>query len=246
MQTNNAMLGGRSAYSVQSAIATMNSIPKDYLSFPDALGNYVQYIYMTPMLVDIRFGRWDVILEQAKPGEAQVYSNILFHFGRGMAFAAKMKTEEAKNELRQLKDLMKEPGLAIPLSPFSAAIEGAIIAENLLAGTIALKEKNYESAIAAFTKAVATEENMVYNEPRDWMLNPKHYLGNAYIQAGKWKEAETTFQNDLKNNNDNGWALYGLYQALNGQNKKTEAGKIMQQFRKAFENSDITLSAAAF
>jgi hypothetical protein len=32
MQTNNAMLGGRSAYSVKSAMETVNSIPKDYLA----------------------------------------------------------------------------------------------------------------------------------------------------------------------------------------------------------------------
>ena len=55
---------------------------------------------------------------------------------------------------------------------------------------------------------------------RDWLLNPKHYLGNAYLKAGHWEKAKKVFQNDLKNNNENGWALFGLYQALTSGKKK--------------------------
>src|SRR5205814_3631640 len=58
MQTNHAMLAGRSAYSKLSAKQTVESIAKDYLSLPGALGNAMQYIYMTPTLVDVRFGNW--------------------------------------------------------------------------------------------------------------------------------------------------------------------------------------------
>ncbi|HEY6505162.1 MAG TPA: hypothetical protein VIZ28_14395, partial [Chitinophagaceae bacterium] len=96
MQTNNAMLAGRSAYSVTSAVETVNSIPKDYLSIPGALGNYIQYIYSTPVLVDIRFGRWNELLNRPKPDASQLYSNVLYHFGRGMALAQQSKFMEAR------------------------------------------------------------------------------------------------------------------------------------------------------
>lgn len=244
MQTNQAMLGGKAAYSVQSAVETVNSIPKDYLGIPGALGNYVQYISMTPVLVDIRFGRWNELQKMSKPDASQVYSTILYHFGKGMAAANLSDPAEAHKELAQMQELMKDSSLALPLSPFSAAIEGAIVAEGLLAGTIALKEKKYPEAITDFTKAVNTEEEMVYNEPRDWLLNPKQYLGNALVAAGKWKEAETVFRRDLKVNDENGWSLYGLYKSLLAQKKQAEAAKTLTRYKIAFAKADIKLSNA--
>ena len=246
MQTNHAMMGGNADYAVRSASETVNSIPKDYLNIAAPLGNYIQYIYMTPVLVHIRFGHWNELLSMPSPDKAQVYSTILYHFGRGMAFTHQSKPGEAKQELELLRQQMKDSSLFIPMTPFSAPIKGAIVAENLLAGSIALYEKKYTGAIAAFSKAVTTEENMVYDEPRDWMLNPKHFLGNAYLRAGKFIAARQVFQNDLKNNNENGWALFGLYKALLGEKKKVEALKVSDRFKKAFEQADISLQGPVF
>ena len=246
MKTNHAMLAGRSAYSSKSAQETMNSIPGDYLSIPGAMGNVVQYIYMTPILVNVRFGEWGRILEGPKPDSSLKYASVLYHFAMGMAKANKLRTIEANNELNLMRDLMKDSSLAIPFTPFSAAIEGAIVAENLLAGTIALKEKRINDAITAFSKAVAAEENMVYNEPRDWMLNPKHYLGNAYIKAGRFDDAIKILRNDLQNNSENGWALFGSWQALMAQKKNTEAAKMLVKYNTAFSKADIKLSGPVF
>jgi tetratricopeptide (TPR) repeat protein len=246
MQTNHAILAGRLTYSVQSAIETVNSIPKDYLSAPAAFGSAAQYIYMTPVFVDVRFGRWNELLKRPQPEASQVYANILYRFGKGMAYAHFNKIAEAETELTQIRELMKDSILFIPLSPFSAAIEGAVVAENILAGSIALNGKKYTDAISAFTKAVTTEENMVYNEPRDWLLNPKHYLGNAYLRAKEWVKAENTFKKDLLNNNENGWALTGLYKSLLGQKKATEASKVLVRLKKGFAQADIKIDSPVF
>jgi len=244
MQTNNAMLAGRSAYSVRSANETVASIPADYLVAPAPIGNAVQYIYMTPLLVDIRFGRWDELLNRPQPDTAQVYSNVLYHFGRGMAFSYKQNFISASKELDLMREFMKDSTLNIPLAPFSAVIEGAKVAEQLLLGVIHEQRKLIDGAIRHFQMADSIEINMVYNEPRDWILNPKHYLGNAYIKAGKWKEAENIFLKDLKYNNENGWALYGLYQSFMAQNKKNEAAKVLIRFKKAFDEADVNISGA--
>ncbi len=246
MQTNHAMLAGRSAYSSISAKETVKSIQTDYLSIPDALGNYVQYIYMTPVLVDIRFGNWNNLLSQAKPESTMTYANVLYHFGRGMAFAHQNNLINANNELAQLQELMKDSVLTIPLSPFSAAIDGAVIAENILIGSIALKQNKFSEAIAAFEKAVVTEENMVYNEPRDWLLNPKHYLGDAFIKAGRLTEAKDILQKDMENNKENGWALFGLWQILIKKKKIEEANNMIIRFRKSFDKADIKLYGPVF
>ena len=246
MQTNHAMLAGRSAFSSSSATETVNSIQQDYLSIPGALGNYVQYIYMTPVLVDVRFGNWSKLLLTPQPTHSQVYSNVLFHFGRGMALANQSRFAEARYDLEQMQQLEKDSSLAIPLTPFSPAIDGAVVAYNILSGTIALKEKQFQTAISFFKKAVLTEENMVYNEPRDWLLNPKHYLGDAYLKAGQYDIAIKILQQDLKNNKENGWALFGMWQALTAQNKTSEAAKILTRFKKSFDKSDTKLYGPVF
>lgn len=246
MKTNNSMMEGRSAYSVKSAIETVNSVPKDYLGIPGAMGNFIQYVYMTPTIIDVRFGRWDELLNSPKPDASMTYANILYHFGRGMALSARSKLPEAKTELASIQRLMNDSTLLIPFTPFSPAIDGAVIAENLLAGSIALNEKKYDAAISAFSKAVTTEEGMVYNEPRDWMLNPGPYLGNAYLQAGKFAEAEKAFLKDLGTNNENGWSLFGLYQSLLAQNKKADAEKTLALYKKAFARADVKLNSAVF
>lgn len=246
MQTNHAMLAGKMKYAVKSAEATANSIPKDYLTMEGALGSYIQYIYMTTVFVDVRFARWDALLAQTKPDEKQVYATILYHFGKGLAQANKKNLTTAKDELAQIKQLLKDSSLYLPFLPFSPSIEGAEIAARLLEGTIALKEKNYTTAIEHFSKASASEEQMVYNEPRDWILNPKHYLGNAYLENKQWKEAETAFRNDLTNNNNNIWALTGLYTSLLKQKKQTEAEKVLIKIKQTAAQTDVKISAAVF
>ncbi len=246
MQTNNAMLTGRSGFSLASAKETVKNIPSDYLFIPGALGNYIQYVHMTPTLVDVRFGNWNNLLTSAQPAATLIYANIIWHFGRGMALAQRSDLPGAKKELAMLQLLMKDSSLLLPLSPFSASIEGAIVAENILIGTIALKEKNFTEAIPAFEEAVVTEENMVYDEPRDWMLNPKHYLGNAYLKANRFNDAKEILQKDLLNNNENGWALFGLWQALSAEKKKTVANKMLLRFRKAFDKADVKLYGPVF
>ena len=119
-------------------------------------------------------------------------------------------------------------------------------AESILSGTIALNENRNADAITAFKKAVTTDENMVYNEPRDWVLNPKHYLGNAYLEKKDGLNAEKVFRKDLLNNNDNGWALYGLHKALLLQKKSAEAAKVLAKFKVAFNKSDVKITSPVF
>ncbi len=246
MKTNNAMLLGNYSAAEKAAKETVQSIQKDYLSIPAPMGSYIQYINMTPVLVYVRFGKWNELLKMQQPAAEQVYANLLFHFGRGMALASTQQTDAAKKELASLQLLMKDSSLSIPFTPFSPAIDGAVVSENLLSGTIALKEKNMTAAIAAFKKAVATEQNMVYNEPRDWMLNPKHYLGNAYLLNNDGAEAEKVFNKDLENNAENGWALFGLYKALLQQQKNDAAAKVLERFNKAFSHADIKPAAPVY
>ncbi len=246
MQANCALLAGREKYTTATANELQAVIDTSFLSAPAPMGNYIQYIYMTPTISNIRFAKWNELLEAPKPEERFVYASILYHFGRGMALAATNKLDEAINEEKQMASLTKNEELHIPLKPFSSAGEGAKTAHELLLGQIAMQKNNTTEAIQHFTTAVDTEEKMVYNEPRDWLLNPKQYLGMAYYKAGDWQKAQISFERDLKINNNNVWSLYGLQQALMKQNKKAEAAKVLKRLTEAKKNSDIQFATVFF
>jgi tetratricopeptide (TPR) repeat protein len=194
---------------------------------------------MTPVFLDIRFGKWEKLLNMPAPAPHHVYATVLHHFGKGMAYAARKELAAAENEKEQIEVLMKDKSLAIPVHPFSPPVEGAKCAFDLLSGFIYLGQNKTEEAISYFQKAAVTEAGMTYNEPRDWLLSPKQYLGAALYAAGRWQEAQKIFEKDLKVNDENIWALYGLQLSLAKQKKPREAARAKAKFVKASMKSDV-------
>ncbi|MFN2439741.1 MAG: hypothetical protein ABR503_11120 [Chitinophagaceae bacterium] len=246
MQVNSALMAGRYAYAIEWALELQKNLDTSMLSLPAPMGPAVQYIYMTPVLINIHFSKWDVLLEMKKPADHHVYANIIYHLGKGMSYAASNKISNAKTELQSLQNLIADTSLTLPFGPFSPPAEGAKVASELLQGFISVKKNNLQEAISHFSKASSTEEKMVYNEPRDWLLNPKQYLGAAYLKARQWANAENTFKKDLNQNAQNVWSLFGLHQALTVQNKKIEANIIRRQLEIATEKSDVKLTRLFF
>ncbi|MGD1894427.1 MAG: hypothetical protein ACFB15_28005 [Cyclobacteriaceae bacterium] len=60
----------------------------------------------------------------------------------------------------------------------------------------------------------------------------------------KFTEAEAVYRDDLFFLPENGWALNGLYQSLQGQNKSAEANEVKKRFEQAWQYADIELSAS--
>ena len=52
-------------------------------------------------------------------------------------------------------------------------------------------------AIYYYSKGVETEDSLIYQEPRDWLVPARHYLGNALWTEKKYNEAENVFLKDL-------------------------------------------------
>ena len=87
---------------------------------------------------------------------------------------------------------------------------------------------------------------MLYNEPRDWLLPARHYLGQVLVKAGRFEEAEKVFRQDLLVNPNNGWALTGLQASLVKQNKSKEAAAIKQQAKTALTRADSPITSSVF
>ena len=246
MQSNCAMMRANYGFSNKSAVECSGSFDTSFLSMPAPLGTFIQYLYMTPTFNNVRFGKWDSILNAPPVPEQYVYATVLWHWARGMAFAGKNKLTHAAAELKIMQEKMKAPDMLVVMEPFNAPADAAKVAEKILAGIIAGQENNFTAAIQLLNEAVVNEDAMIYDEPKDWLLPAREYLGTALLKAGDAAKAATIFKEDLKENPDTHWALYGLYKALNKQKKTAEAAAVKKQFDKAFKGADIIPGSVPF
>jgi len=240
MQAACAMMRANYSYSNKSAVDCSKSFDTSFLSMPAPLGNFIQYLYMTPAFNNVRFGKWDAVLNTEPVQEQHVYASTLWHWARGMAYAAKNDLLQAKAELKLMQEKMKDSGMLVVMQPFNSPYAAAEVAENILGGSIAAHSNDINTAITLFTAAAAKEDALIYDEPKDWLLPAREYLGTALLTAGNPAKAAVIFKEDLKENPNNHWALHGLYQSLIKLKKNIEAAAVKKQFDKAFEGSDIT------
>jgi tetratricopeptide (TPR) repeat protein len=118
------------------------------------------------------------------------------------------------------------------------------IAEHSLRGEIALRKGDAAGAVTHFQAAAEAEDGLLYIEPPDWYYPVRHSLGLALLKANRPDEAEAVYLQDLKRFPSNGWALFGLAQAVEAQGK--DASEIKQQFAAAWKSADVTLVASRF
>ena len=198
---------------IKDALDCRNAIDTALLSLEDPTGNYAQYIFMTPDLTMITFQKWNDILAEPAVAKRYHYGSLIQEFARGMAYAHTGNTEKAKSSLVIMESLLLEKDMAVVMTPFNAPATGGTVAKYILMGTIAEKENHLDQAIVYFTKGAETEDSLVYQEPRDWLVPARHYLGNALLKNKKYKEAEKVFLKDLSYQPGNYISTTGLIRA---------------------------------
>lgn len=199
---------------LKDAVDCRTGLDTSFLSMEAPFGDFMQYVYMTPELAMVTFEKWEDIIEQPNVQTRFHYAALLQQFTRGMAFANTNEIKKAKGSLTKLESFLYEKDLAVVLTPFNAPLTSATIARYILMGSIAEKENNAEKAIEYFKKAVITEDSLVYNEPRDWLVPARHFLGNALLDVKRYKEAENIFREDLKVQPNNFISTKGLQAAI--------------------------------
>lgn len=200
---------------------------------------------VVPYLALTRFGKWDEMLRQPEP-PANAFLRGTWHYARGIALVAKGQLDAAGSELAKLNALLPDPFLDGPLFSPNIGRNVLAIAPVVLSAEIAAGRGDHDKAIALAEKAVRMEDALVYTEPSEWHYPPRHLLGALLLAAGRPAEAETVYWEDLRRNRDNGWALFGLTQALKAQKKDDLAAVAEARFKKAWERADIVLTGSRF
>ena len=239
-----ATMGGQSKLAIESARKTANSIPPDVVKQMPILQTFL----LVEDFALVRFGKWDEILALPELRFESMFTRGVRHYARGMAFARKGNIARAQKELGALKKIAADPQLIATPASMSANLPDAVlrIASEALAGEIAAEQRDFNQAIAHLETAVRLQDALAYTEPDDWHYPVRHSLAAVLMMAGRHAEAETVYWDDLSEHPKNGWALYGLAQALRAQGKTEAAKAVDADFQEAWKHADVQLASSRF
>ncbi|MET0659090.1 MAG: hypothetical protein ABW110_13145 [Steroidobacteraceae bacterium] len=235
-------MAGQSHVALDAANKTAEKIPVEVLKDVPILQTFL----LAPDYARVRFGKWDEILNAPPPRADTLFTQGIRHYARGMAFVRKQDFASAQKESGALRKIMVDPKLIEAPSSMSLNLADSVlrVAAEVLDGEMAAGKREYDKAIAYLDRAVRYEDALIYTEPDDWHQPVRLNLGAVLLQAGRPVEAESVYWDDLRKHPKNGWALFGLAQALRAQGKVDQAKAVEADFKTAWKDADIQLTAS--
>ena len=201
--------------------------------------------FMTiPMAVDVRFHRWNDILQMKVPDPTMRIATVFYHFTRGMALAATGNARQAEAEYAIVSEAEKNTPEDLVFAPpvDNKAKDILKIATDVLGAKIASAKKDNATAINLLRAAVAVEDSLKYNEPPDWFFPVRESLGAVLLTNGNATEAEIVFRDDLQRHPRNPRSLFGLQQALKSQKRDYDAQFVGNQFQSSWKGPQDQLT----
>ncbi len=229
---------GRSAVALDAARKVAKNVQIEMVEqFPG-----VEFFKTIPLLALTQFGRWDEVLAEPQPPANLEYSTAIWHYARATAFARKNELAAARAEHQKLVPLRESADVLFLDKihyPASMLLE---IADELVQGEIAMSANDFDVAIQHFETAVAVQDKLPYTEPPFWYYPTRHSLGQALLASGNPAAAEVVYRRDLEMYPRNGWALFGLMQSMDQQDK--DSSDVKQRFDTIWQQADVTLSSS--
>jgi len=204
-----ALMAGDGATALQMADKLASLVPIEMaLEVP-----WMQPIIAAPLFAKAQFAHPQVIFAEPKPDARMPYVVAMWHYARGVAFAAAGDFATARAE----REAIDAIGAS---ADFSGLTEGGVpapkvleLAAHLIAGRIAQAESAPERAAEAFRRAATIQDQLPYTEPPYWYYPVRQSLGAALLAAGDADGAVKAFRQSLFDAPNNGYALYGLVEA---------------------------------
>lgn len=204
----------------------------------------------------IRFGRWQEILNQPLPKDAELYcvTTAMLRYARTVALANLRRIEEAEAERLEFHSALK----AVPESRmlFNNTCRDILgVAEAMLLGELAYHKGEHETAFRHLYAAVERDDSLPYDEPWGWMQPARHALGALLLDQGRIEEAEAVYRADLGldatlaracQHPNNVWSLHGLHECLTRRGETVEAAHIRPLLDKALARAEVPIRASCF
>lgn len=238
-----AALGGESKMAMQGAWQTANHAHLQLLR--DPAWATLQHYYTIPWYLQVKLGLWQDILQARAPEKDLKYPSVIWHYAQGMARLSQNQLPAAKQQLAAMKSIMTDTRIKdLTIWGINSVFDLCIIAAKTLEAEIAAKEKKFPAAISLLQEAVKQEDALNYNEPPDWFFSVRHHLGAVLLEAGRFKEAVTVYEEDLKIYPENGWALRGMMHAFEKLGDKGRYEQVRLRFEGAWEYADVEIASS--
>lgn len=235
---NYAFNHGKSAQAMEAAREMARRVDAKAMVQPGM--ESMQHLYASPLYGMARFGMWDKVLQQPMPAKEALYLRGVWHFARGLAHIRKGNEVVAEMEIKDLDRLQTDPRVKGLMLDGTCPVERVMgISSNILKGELAAKRMKFDEAISYLGVAVALEDEKPYKT-----YPARLVLGAVLIEAGKPVDAERVYLEELENNPENGWALFGLAQAYEKQGRVEDAAKAKVRFGLAWKDADIQLTSS--
>jgi len=189
--------------------------------------------FMTvPLAVEVRFHKWNELLKTPQPDPTLQTATVFWHFAHGMALAGTGDLDGAEAEHKIIAEAeAKTPPDAVFQMPINNKTKDILkIAENVLGAKISYAKNDMDATVAQLRTAVATQDLLKYDEPEDWFYPVRENLGAVLLKIGDNAGAEEVFRGDLARHPRNPRSLFGLEQAMKGQERAYDAGFVHKQF----------------
>ncbi|MEO7444684.1 MAG: hypothetical protein ABIT96_01310 [Ferruginibacter sp.] len=226
-----------------AATACKESFDSAYMSMPAPYGSFMQYIYVTPVIAEARYGKWENILAQPVVAPAYPFAHFISLWAKGMAEINTGKNASAKTTMAEMDVTMQHPDLAIVMAPYNAPLSICKVMYAVLKGTVMIKDKNPSGAIQQFRLAVKLEDDLIYNEPRDWLIPSRHYLADALVKNKQNEKAYPVLLEDIAQNPNNFFALSKLRLFEKNPTRKKAWEK---DFNAAWKTADLSQPALVY
>lgn len=252
-----AMLGGMSKAALSATDRMEATITEEILRVETpALANWMEFFKAVRVHVLIRFGMWDELkkLDPLEDKELYCVTNVMRHYGKGIAYAATSQLEEADKE----RELFKAASKFVPPTrlDFPNKITDILkVASAMLDGEIEYRRGDCETAFERLQDAVTLEDELPFAEPWGWMLPARHAYAALSLEQGKVEQAAQAYAEDLgliptpkraHQHPNNVWALHGYHECLELLGRHSEASTIKKQLDLALKEADVEVPSSCF
>ena len=202
----------------------------------------LQGFLVQPMIVDLRFRRWDDVRKVADPGASLPTVRAFWLYAQGVAAAESGDRKGAEKNRAAFQSALSALSGDVLFGPQNPVKSTLAVASEDLDARIAESKGDRKAAIEAWKRAVAAEDALAYDEPPAWQQPMREALGGALLADGRAAEAEAVFRADLAKHPRNPRSLYGLAESLTTLGKTADAAWVQTQFDTAWKDADTKLA----
>jgi tetratricopeptide (TPR) repeat protein len=207
----------------------------------DAQMQMLEGFLLYPLMVDLRFHRWDDILKVPAPRAERKLYRAFWQYARAMALAGQGQLPAAAAEQQQFESLRKAVPAESQFLLNNKSSDILAFAAATLDAQLAWARGEQEKSIHAWRRAVELESTIQYDEPPAWFYPVRQSLAAALLRNGQAQEAESVFREAMEIRPRDGRLLFGLWQSLMAQKRENEAALVAQQFHAAWKDATVQL-----